>query len=318
MSQSERTVDQPDAPEDTETSPTFLRSIEFLTGQDPNLGSFLLVVGMVTVVFIALFQFTLPTPISHLLTAGVLFVTVLSAIFGLLLDSFGYFDRSATVATEADEDMSGARPWVPEGKASAPLPPLLNFDAELRAYSDLFDGDLPDEFDPFISDYRRLKTSTRNRPTIASDLRADLNPIGALFEEGSEGDRIYEDVSQRLFRYISGKNGHVTLNRATFYDEDDDETDVDVLENQLGRVELSLTNEGEAADVEVIVTLYDESGATISSRTCDVGVLSPGATKVVNTDMYVPSEAERAGTTIRTASPAQSVGTQSPEESIRE
>jgi len=318
MSQPERTVNQPDAPEDTETSSTFLRSIEFLTGQDPNLGSFLLVVGMVTAVFIALFQFTLPTPISHLLTAGVLFVTVMSAIFGLLLDSFGYFDRPPTAATEADEDRTGARPWVPEGKASTPLPPLLNFDAELRAYSDLFDGDLPDEFDPFISDYRRLKTSTRNRPTIASDLRADLNPIGALFEEGSEGDRIYEDVSQRLFRYISGKNGHVTLNRVTFYDEDDDGTDVDALDNELGRVELSLTNEGEAADVEAIVTLYDEDGATISSRTCDVGVLSPGATKVVSTDIFVPSEAERAGTTIRTANPARSVGTQSPEESIRE
>jgi hypothetical protein len=301
MSQSERTVDQPDAPEDTGTGSTFLRSIEFLTGQDPNLGSFLLVVGMVTAVFVALFQFTLPTPISHLLTAGVLFVTVLSAIFGILLDSFGYFDRSAVTETEAGDDRTGARPWVPADKASAPLPPLINFDAELRAYSDLFDGDLPAEFDPFISDYRRLKTSTRNRPTIASDLRADLNPIGALFDEGSEGDRIYEDVSQRLFRYISGKNGHVTLNRVTFYDEDDTETDVDALENHLGRVELDVTNEGEAADVEAVVTLYDEGGSAISTRTCLVGVVSPGATKVVSTDIFVPSEAERADTTIRTS-----------------
>lgn len=110
MSSSERTVDQPDASEDTGTDSTFLRSIQFLTGQDPNLGSFLLVVGMVTAVFVALFQFTLPTPISHLLTAGVLFVTVLSAIFGMLLDSFGYFDRSVTTEPETDDDRTAARP----------------------------------------------------------------------------------------------------------------------------------------------------------------------------------------------------------------
>ena len=47
-----------DTVDDEPRSPTFLDSIEFLTGEDPNLGSFLLVVGIVTCVFIALFQFT--------------------------------------------------------------------------------------------------------------------------------------------------------------------------------------------------------------------------------------------------------------------
>ncbi|MEF8789887.1 MAG: hypothetical protein V5A61_07145 [Haloarculaceae archaeon] len=89
MSQPDSTADSAD----TGTDSTFLRSIEFLTGEDPNLGSFLLVVGIVTCVFIALFQFTVPAPISHLLTGGVLFVTVISAMFALLLDTLGYFDR---------------------------------------------------------------------------------------------------------------------------------------------------------------------------------------------------------------------------------
>lgn len=97
-------MSQPGPSTDTETESTFLDSIEFLTGEDPNLGSFLLVVGMVTIVFIALFQVTLPTPISNLLTAGVLFVTVLSAIFALLLDNLGHFDQNTTTSTSASDD----------------------------------------------------------------------------------------------------------------------------------------------------------------------------------------------------------------------
>jgi len=71
---------------------TFLNSIEFLTGEDPNAGSFLLVVGMVTCVFIAGFQLLLPVPVSHLLTALVLTVAVISLIFGAILDTLGHFD----------------------------------------------------------------------------------------------------------------------------------------------------------------------------------------------------------------------------------
>ncbi|MEF8843012.1 MAG: hypothetical protein V5A62_15540 [Haloarculaceae archaeon] len=81
-----------DTVDDEPRSPTFLDSIEFLTGEDPSAGSFLLVVGMVTCVFIAGFQFTLPEPISHLLTGLVLVVAVISFIMGAILDAVGYFD----------------------------------------------------------------------------------------------------------------------------------------------------------------------------------------------------------------------------------
>ena len=307
MSQQERTGDQPESVPETETESTFLDGIEFLTGKDPNFGSFLLVVGSVTCVFIALFQFTLPPPVSHLLTAGVIFVTVLSAILGSLLDSLGYFERVSTAADEPVDRQRAAKPWVPVEKPSAPLPPLINFDAELRAYADMYEGDLPSEFDPFVSDYLRLKTNTDNRPTIASDLRADLNPIGTLFEDGSEGDRIYEDISDRLFRYISAKSDHLTLDRVTFYDGDGNEADVTALTNQLAHFELEVTNEGEAAEVEATVTLYDADDAAIISRTCDAGLVRPGATEVVDADVFVPSDAERASTTVRITGPGRTV-----------
>jgi len=84
------TADEEPSPE-TESS-TFLESIEFLTGEDPNAGSFLLVVGVVTCVFVAVFQFTLPEPISLILTALVLVVAVISFIMGAILDIAGYFD----------------------------------------------------------------------------------------------------------------------------------------------------------------------------------------------------------------------------------
>ncbi len=80
-------------PVDEESQPTsFLAGIEFLTGKDPNAGSFLLVVGLTTVVFIAAFQFTLPEPISHLLTGLVLVVAVISFTIGAILDMLGHFD----------------------------------------------------------------------------------------------------------------------------------------------------------------------------------------------------------------------------------
>jgi len=79
------------AEEEPQTS-TFLSGLAFLTGEDPSAGSFLLVVGLITCVFIAAFQFTLPEPISTILTALVLVVAVISFIMGAILDILGYFD----------------------------------------------------------------------------------------------------------------------------------------------------------------------------------------------------------------------------------
>jgi hypothetical protein len=299
MSSPESTADAADAP----TQSAFLRSIEFITGDDPNLGSFLLVVGSVTCVFIALFQSTLPAPVSHLLTGGVLFITVVSGVFASLLDSLGYFDQGSTDADTEEPTREGGRPWVPVGKRSAPLPPMINFDDQLRAYAEMYDDGLPDQFDPFIEDYLRLKTDTKNRATVASDLRADLNPIGALYEEGTEEYDRYEDISERLFRYISNNAEHVLVERMAFYDADGTETSVRDIEDTLGRVELALNNEGEAADVEVTVQFYDAEGGSVSSRTFPAGTIRPAASRTVDAEVFVPAEVVRATATLRVSEP---------------
>ncbi|MGB9930708.1 hypothetical protein [Haloarcula amylolytica] len=81
-----------DVTDDPPQTSGFLAGLEFLTGEDPSAGSFLLVVGMVTCVFIAGFQLTLDPPISTLLTGLVLVITVLSFIMGAVLDMLNYFD----------------------------------------------------------------------------------------------------------------------------------------------------------------------------------------------------------------------------------
>lgn len=81
-----------DVTEDPPEATGFLAGLEFLTGDDPSAGSFLLVVGMVTCVFIAAFQFTLPPPISTLLTGLVLVIAVISFMMGAVLDMLGYFN----------------------------------------------------------------------------------------------------------------------------------------------------------------------------------------------------------------------------------
>ena len=86
-----------DPVEEEPQSPTFLSGLAFLTGPDPNAGSFLLVVGLVTCVFVAAFQFLLAAPVSNLLTGLVLVVAVISFIMGAILDILGYFDTPGDV-----------------------------------------------------------------------------------------------------------------------------------------------------------------------------------------------------------------------------
>jgi len=234
---------------------SFLSGIEFLTGEDPNLGSFLLTIGGVTCVFIALFQLgPVEPPVSHLLTAGVLIITVVSSGFAALLDSLGYFDGTTPEqVAKAAEEAETKRPWVPAEPVSASLPPMLNFDEELQALADYYDGDLPEQFDPFIAEYKRLKTNPGTRSTIASDLRADLNPIGTILDEDSPAYDHYESISEGLFRYIGDTADHITVSDPTFYNSSDTAHDVVDINDELGRAEVTIDNEGEAIDIDLVV-----------------------------------------------------------------
>jgi hypothetical protein len=299
-------MSQPDRPTDeAEPEPGPLDNFELILGEDPNFGSFVLTVGIVTCVFIAAFQFTLPSPVSHLLTAGVLLVTVLTAVIASALETLGYFDPDrGTARTQTDEqpDAGPAKPWVVGNRQAAPLPPLLNFDAELRSFAELYDGELPQQFDSFIEDYRRLKTSRKNRTTIASDLRADLNPISVLFEDGSEGDELYQQISDKLFRYIRNDVlDAVSVRSVTFHDADGDEATVADLESEVSRADFVVQNEGEEATVEVVVEFYDGDGDRIGSQTYPIGTIKPAATREVSADVLVPADATRATTTLKLA-----------------
>ena len=299
-----------DSTSDGEASSEAFEIVAPLTGEDPNLGSFFLVVGAVTCVFIAVFQFTLPEGVRLLLTGGVLLVTILSAIVASLLETLGYFDQESA-ADEGSERTDGTttegaegKPWTPTADTRYPLPPIVNFDDELRTYQEMFDGDLPGEFDEFVAEYKRLKTTKGNRVNIASDLRADLNPIGVLFDEGSRGAEIHDDIGDRLLRYI--KNDaveYLSLTDVGFYDGDGNEVDVASVDDGVIRAEASVENEGEATTVEVIVEFFDSDGTSLRRDTSPVGEISPGATETFDADVYVPSAAERATTTLQVTNP---------------
>ena len=279
---------------------TFLDGIEFLTGDDPNLGSFLLVTGMVTCVFIALFQFTLPSPVSHLLTAGVISITVVTAVVAALLESLGYFDGPAqSDAKSAGETRPPRKSWVPADPITASLPPMLNFDKELAELEQHYDGTLPDEFDAFLEDYRRLKTSPGSRKSIASDLRADLNPIGVVLEEDTREYALYERISEELFRYIGNNAAHLKISNATLRDASGQSQRVEAMVGELITFDFTVDNEGETADVRVAVEFYD-GDELVSTRTVPVGVLDPGASRAMSANVYVPELADRVATSVRT------------------
>lgn len=279
---------------------TFLQGIEFLTGEDPNLGSFLLVTGIVTCVFIALFQFTIPSPVSHLLTAGVIIITVVTAGFAALLDSLNYFDNATNSVTQpATATENKKKRWVPREPVSAQLPPMLNFDKELSELESHFDGTLPEEFDSFLTDYRRLKMNPSNRNSIASDLRAHLNPIGVVLEEDTREYELYERISGELFRYINDAGDHLTITEAMLQGTNGQSQPVDVAAGELTTFEFTVSNEGEVADVQTTLEFY-AGEELVSTRTVAVGVLSPGASETVSTNVYVPESADSVTTSTET------------------
>jgi hypothetical protein len=291
---------QPQADGSSE-QPAFLSGIEFITGPDPNLGSFLLTIGIVTCVFIALFQFTMPSPVSHLLTAGVIVITVVSAGFAALLDSLNYFDQSSDSTPQASPDpVRNDKPWVPKEQVSASLPPMINFDEELSELQEHFDGELPDQLTPFIEDYRRLKTNPKNRMSIASDLRADLNPISVILDEDGPEYEPYQRISDGLFRYIGDSADHLTVTDVTSRDAAGEPQEIGAVAGDVAAFDLSVHNEGEATDVEVTVEFY-EGDESLTSWTGSLKSVSPGATGTISTNIYVPDSADRMRTDARPA-----------------
>ena len=286
--------------EDASEQPTFLKGLEFLTGPDPNLGSFLLTIGIVTCVFIALFQFTMPSPVSHLLTAGVIVITVVSAGFAALLDSLDYFGSSESTPQAGPDSGRSRKPWVPEEAVSASLPPMINFDEELSELQAHFDGELPDQFTAFLEDYRRLKTNPTNRMSIASDLRADLNPISVILDEDTPEYELYEQMSDGLFRYIGDSADHLSVTDVTCRDAAGEPQEVGAVAGDVAVFDISVRNEGEATAVEVAVEFYDGE-TSLSTWSGSLNDVNSGATETISTNIYVPESTDRMRTDVRPA-----------------
>ena len=280
--------------------PTFLKGLEFLTGPDPNLGSFLLTIGIVTCVFIALFQFTMPSPVSHLLTAGVIVITVVSAGFAALLDSLDYFGSSESTPQAGPDSGRSRKPWVPEEAVSASLPPMINFDDELSELQAHFDGELPDQFTAFLEDYRRLKTNPTNRMSIASDMRADLNPISVILDEDTPEYELYEQMSDGLFRYIGDSADHLSVTDVTCRDAAGEPQEVGAVAGDVAVFDISVRNEGEATAVEVAVEFYDGE-TSLSTWSGSLNDVNSGATETISTNIYVPESTDRMRTDVRPA-----------------
>lgn len=269
---------------------------------EPNLGAFLLTVTGVTVMFVALFQFTLPSAVGQLLTVAVLAVTVISVAIGLTLDLLGYFDepRSTPAARPLDEPV----PWVPTAGVRRPLPPMLDFDEELAALQAAFGGEFPRQMDPFLEGYRRLKTTGANRRVVASDLRAALNPVTVLAPD-TEAEAIIDEIGARLFRYIDrDAAAHLRLTDIAFHDVDGDEADVLSLRGREARLRGRITNEGEAVSAELAVAFRGADGGRIDRTYVPLGTYVAAASRPFDVAVYVPAAATDADVTLAVAAPS--------------
>jgi hypothetical protein len=284
--------------EGSEPSP-FLDSIEFLTGEDPSAGSFLLVVGIVTCVFVAGFQFTLSKPISTLLTGLVLAVAVISFIMGAVLDALDYFDRAASETTDdasETEDDDKRVEWA-TSEGAYPLPPIINFDDELGSLKEHFDGELPDEMGTFVEEYSRLKTTAPGeRTSVASDLRAALNPIPVLVDDPALEETV-EEMGEQLFEYIQADGTDLlTVVESGFY-EDDDEATVASLQEKEAQFKARIANDGEGTRADIVIVFTDDQGTQVRKAELPISGVPPAAEKTLETSMYVPSTAQRATVT---------------------
>ena len=259
----------------------------------PGLGAFLVLVLVVTSSFVIVFQQTLPDAVATTLSWVVIGVSAVSAMMGFVLEALSYFDRDGGAEPTAPADptpTTSSRPWVPDGDVK-PLPPLINFDDELEQLYDYFDGEFPSQAETFLEGYKRMKTADRGqRGTIASDVRAGLNPIIVLVDD-PEVESMLSQMGEDLFAYVKTDGAElVSVDRYALYD-DGKKAPVDELQGRQARIRASVSNDGESMKTDVLLRFTDGDGIEVKRTKLPVGEVPTAATKELNTQVYVPSVA---------------------------
>ena len=259
----------------------------------PGLGAFLVLVLVVTSSFIVVFQQTLPEAVATTLSWVVIGVSAVSAMMGFVLEALSYFDGDGGAEpTEPAEPTptTSSRPWVPDGDVK-PLPPLINFDDELEELYDYFDGEFPSQAEAFLKGYKRMKTADRGqRGSIASDVRAGLNPIIVLVDD-PEAESMLSRMGEDLFAYVKTDGAElVSVDRYALYD-DGKKAPVDELQGRQARIRASVSNDGESMKTDVLLRFIDGDGIEVKRTKLPVGEVPTAATKELNTQVYVPSVA---------------------------
>ena len=261
------------------------------TERTPTLGRFFVLVLVVTCSFIVVFQQTLPGAVATTLSWVVIGASAISAMMGFVLEALSYFDGGEAEPTEpAKPTTTSSRPWVPDGDVK-PLPPLINFDDELGELYDYFDGEFPSQAETFLKGYKRMKTADRGqRGSIASDVRAGLNPIVVLVDD-PEIESMLSRMGEDLFAYVKTDGaGLVSVDRYALYD-DGKKTPVDELQGRQARIRASVSNDGESMKTDVLLRFTDGDGIEVKRTKLPVGEVPTAATKELNTQVYVPSVA---------------------------
>lgn len=251
-----------------------------------NFAAFALFVGSVSIAFGAVFQLVFDGIIALILNGFVLGVALVSLVIGLSLDAIGGFD---TQSTEVDEPDDSVAVRSRNDGDNRPLPPVLNFDAELEQIEEHYNGSPREEFVQFREEYERLKSSPSNRSNIASDLRAMANPLSVL-AEGEAIEPEVEHISDGLFQYMEGSaSDFLSVVEWNLYDEDGNRCAVADRQSTKARFKARAENRGGKVKTEIFLRFRNTDGVVIKETYLPVGLIREGETKELDTQVYVPS-----------------------------
>lgn len=251
-----------------------------------NFAAFALFVGSVSIAFGAVFQIVFDGIIALILNGFVLGVGLISLVIGLSLDAIGGFDAQSTEVDEPDDSVAVRSRNDGDNR---PLPPVLNFDAELEQIEEHYNESPREEFIQFREQYERLKSSPSNRSTIASDLRAMSNPLSVL-AEGEAIEPEVERINDGLFQYMEGSaSDFLSVVEWSLYGEDGNECAVADSQSTKARFKARAENRGGKTKTEVFLRFRNTDGVVIKEAYLPVGLIREGQTKELDTQVYVPS-----------------------------